>query len=203
MPSPIAHAVTGYCLARLWPRFETSGPRLPARWSCLGLGIFAAIAADVDFVPKLVAGLDTHRGITHSMGFAIACSIVLAVIFGRRSRRACRAVCLLSATSYLSHLLLDLLTTGGRGIPVFWPLSEALVQFSVTPFPQVHHSEGLWYAGHIPVLIFESAYSLVLLGLIYGSRRSRRYSPQSTVPASQDAAAEQADATHPSASSSR
>ena len=178
MPSPIAHAVTGYCLGNLGWAGAAPGT-LPQRRLTVGLAVFAAIAADLDFLPQILADVSAHRGVSHSVGMALAGSLILALWFLRRSRRQFYAVAGLALAAYGSHLLLDLFTTGGRGLPLLWPLSPTLIQVPLTLFPQVHHSEGLFYSGHIPVVLFEVAYGGLLLWLtaIAASRLSRRRLP--------------------------
>ena len=164
MPSPIAHAVTGYCLG--WVSIKLFGNlnlRKPQKKLLLGLSIFSAIAADADFLPQLFTDSSFHRGVSHSIGAGLMTSILLTCAFARRDRSLMYHLTVLSTISYALHLGLDILTTGGRGIPIFWPLSSILITSPLTIFPQVHHSEGLFYSGHIPVLFFETIYSVGLI----------------------------------------
>jgi inner membrane protein len=132
--------------------------------------VFAAIAADFDFVPQFVTGISFHRGISHSFGAAFLCSVILVVLLGKQCRRKFQSVMLLVFISYSLHLLLDLVTSGGRGIPLLWPLTPSLIQLPFALFPQVHHSEGLFYSGHVYFVLFEGAYSLLILWMTYVSR---------------------------------
>jgi inner membrane protein len=168
MPSPIAHAVTGYCLGKLWPKLLL--PELKGSMQkrlLLGISIFSAIAADLDFVPQLVSDFSFHRGISHSLGAGLLLSVVLAFIFRGRIRNFLGRVVLLAFGAYALHLVMDILTTGGRGIPLYWPASSQLVQLPITIFPQVHHSEGLFYSGHIPVLLFEITFAAIAVYLTH------------------------------------
>lgn len=162
MPSPIAHSITGYCLGQLWHDLRFARVSLLRR-TTIGLAISSAIAADVDFVPQLLTNLSFHRGITHSLGIGILFSIALAGILSKRSLQRFGSLSLLGFLAYGSHLVLDLLTAGGSGIPIFWPITLVSVQFPVSLFPQVHHSEGLFYSGHLTFLLFETFYSILLL----------------------------------------
>ena len=180
MPSPIAHAVTGYCLGRLWPEmFLSENITRKKQRLLIGIGILSAVVADLDFLPQLVSDVSLHRGISHSLGIAALCSVMLALLLYRGSQRALFFAVGLGFIAYASHLLMDLLTTGGRGIPIFWPMTSHLVQLPVTIFPQVHHSEGLFYSGHIPVLVFETTFALLLFWLtqkiIYLHKKTERY----------------------------
>jgi inner membrane protein len=165
MPSPIAHAVTGYCLGQVWlAAFVPASLTRKKQRTLLGMSTFAAVAADADFLPQLLFDTSFHRGISHSLGIGVVCSIVLALLMFRGSRRVFYSAAL-GFTAYAVHLCMDLLTTGGRGIPVFWPITAQLIQSPTKIFPQVHHSEGLFYSGHIPVLLFELTFSILLLWL--------------------------------------
>lgn len=188
MPSPIAHSITGYCLARLWPGTDQAPASRLQRRVTLGATIFAANAADLDFLPKLVVNTDFHRGITHSIGLAVVLSLVTAGVVGWQAPRLRVSMFKVALLAYGSHLVMDLLTAGGRGMPVLWPLTATAMQSPVTVFPQVHHSEGLFYSGHLSVLAFELTYGVVLLGLVYGwqtgwgSRKRPPLGPQTSLP---------------------
>jgi membrane-bound metal-dependent hydrolase YbcI (DUF457 family) len=165
MPSPIAHAVTGYCVGKFFAEVAlVKELSHNLRRRLIGTSIFASIAADFDFLPQLFSDYSFHRGISHSIGAAVLCSLLLvAFSFMRTAGKISLVVFLLTVSSFSLHLLMDLVTAGGRGIPIFWPVSSSLIQLPFAFFPQVHHSEGLWYSGHIPVLIFEAVFSAILI----------------------------------------
>ena len=164
MPSPIAHAVSGYAIAKgLEP---AKGYR---RWRLALYAVFVAIAADFDFLPQIILGIDTHRGVTHSLGFAIVFSLAIGALANRYTAfkgfnylRLCTLVLLV----YGSHLVLDFFTQGGSGIPIFWPISNERFYSAVSLFPAVHHSNGLFDSIHLLFISFELTYTvLVLWGL--------------------------------------
>src|SRR5690606_4228157 len=62
-----------------------------------------------------------HRGVTHSLVFALILSGLVALVWARA--RSPGAVLFLFA-AMVSHPLLDLLTDGGQGVMLFWPLDE-------------------------------------------------------------------------------
>ena len=158
MPSPIAHAVSGYAIAKGFNPIKVS--RL---WPFALYAVFVAIAADIDFVPQLVANIDTHRGLTHSLSFALLFSWMLSAIVTRRTTFKSLPTFFLTLTIYGSHLLLDFLTQGGTGIPLLWPISESHFQSSIALFPAVHHSRGLFNSIHFRFLSFELIYTVILL----------------------------------------
>lgn len=98
----------------------------------LAAGVLASIVPDFD-----VAGLHMgipyanelgHRGASHSLVFAIVLGL-LAAAFARQLRAARPAAFLFIAASAVSHGLLDMLTTGGLGVALAWPVSDARLFF--------------------------------------------------------------------------
>jgi len=71
-----------------------------------------------------------HRGWTHSLAFAVGFGVLVAWIFYRREKNWWKmALWFVLATA--SHPLLDMLTTGGLGCALWWPLSEERLFFPV------------------------------------------------------------------------
>lgn len=177
MPSPIAHSVSGYAIARL-PCFRDS---ILQRWlmSPLALvySVLVASLPDLDFVPQLVTGLRFHRGPSHSLLAALLVSSFLAWALHRYQTYHCRhnpsglpsygILFVFTFTLYASHLLLDLLTSGGSGLPLLWPLSTHQFSSPWPLFPAVHHSRGLWDASH---WVFIGAELIYATGLLMGLR---------------------------------
>ena len=129
MPSPIGHSLAGFAVARLL------GVRdLPHT----ARAVLAANLPDVDFALGL-----SHGGPTHSLGAALACGAVSALLPGRGGAgRAFR----LATAAYTSHLLLDWLGKtpegAGGGIPVIWPLSDWRTASPRHVFPTISTKGG-------------------------------------------------------------
>ncbi|MFN0014946.1 MAG: metal-dependent hydrolase [Saprospiraceae bacterium] len=69
-----------------------------------------------------------HRGWTHSLAFAVVFGTLIAGLFyGRQKGWWKMAFWFVLATA--SHPLLDMLTTGGMGCALWWPLSEERLFF--------------------------------------------------------------------------
>lgn len=173
MPSPIAHAVSGYVLAK-----GLEPAKVCKLWPLAAYAVFVAIAADFDFIPQVLTGIQTHRGFTHSLSFALIFSIVISALATRSSLfRAFHygRLCALTLLLYGSHLVLDFFTNGS-GIPLLWPISEMRVQSAITIFPAVRHSLGLFAPIHLLFLGFELTYTALLLwGLArWGSYQQQR-----------------------------
>ena len=114
--------------------FALGSKRIPVRYWLLGA--IASMAADADVVAFALRipyeSQFGHRGATHSIFFAI----VLAALVTLRERRHFPAHALLFGylfASAISHPLLDMLTDGGLGIALFWPLSTERFFFPATP----------------------------------------------------------------------
>lgn len=73
-----------------------------------------------------------HRGASHSLLFALLCGLVAMATANRlkSSRRVASAFVALSAAS---HGLADMLTDGGRGIALWWPLSAERLFWPIRP----------------------------------------------------------------------
>ncbi len=109
-----------------------------------------------------------HRGATHSIAFALAVG-VLGFFITRRNWRSTFAVTLV----VLSHPLLDMLTDGGLGVALFWPLTPHRYFFPWTPLPVAPIGKGMLSARGLYVVAVES---LVFLPLLFLRLDPRRYS---------------------------
>lgn len=120
MPTIISHAAVPLAI-----RIGLGRHRIPPR--LLLAGIVAAIAPDLDVVAfRLgIAYADAfgHRGASHSLMFALllaAGASVAAPLL--RTSRLMSFLFVLAAGA--SHPLLDMLTNGGLGVALFWPVSD-------------------------------------------------------------------------------
>ena len=102
------------------------GPqRVPA-----GLAAIACVASvlpDIDSI-GFAAGIPYghplgHRGVTHSLSFALVVALASAV-FSRRLGSSPAATFLVVFVSVVSHGILDAMTTGGLGVAFFSPFSN-------------------------------------------------------------------------------
>ena len=71
-----------------------------------------------DIVPRV-----GHRGITHTLLFAMACGVFAAIASRALRSTPLVAFCFVLAAT-VSHGLLDAFTNGGSGILFFWPLDS-------------------------------------------------------------------------------
>ncbi|MBI5521903.1 MAG: metal-dependent hydrolase [Desulfarculus sp.] len=121
MCTPIGHALAGVTLGLAVSR---RGPWL-SPWRDLAFCALVSQAPDLDFVPGLIMGMveEYHHGISHSVGFALLGGLICAALGWRRGLGYRWG--LLGALLYLAHVLLDYTTVSPRGIPLWWPFSEA------------------------------------------------------------------------------
>ena len=98
----------------------------------------AAVAADVDFLMPL-----KHRGITHSVGAAMAIGVWITATFALVGRQRAWWIATLGSLSALSHAALDILTAES-GVPALWPFSNVEISLSDPPLPAASLSAALW-----------------------------------------------------------
>jgi inner membrane protein len=131
MPTPIAHGVAA--LAGVIAPGWLSTRR--AFWLGVGVVVLANLP-DADYLPGLLLGTPRsyHRGPTHSLLATLLVGTLVALAAARLRRPVQRAF-LIACVAYGSHIVLDIImpdTYGAAGVPLFWPLSSAMVS---TPIP--------------------------------------------------------------------
>ena len=108
--------------------------RMPGRFWLLAM--LCAVLPDADVLAfGLGVSYDSmfgHRGITHSLAFALLTGVLVAFVFFREAaNRAALAAFFSFATA--SHAALDALTNGGLGIALFAPFSGERYFFPYRP----------------------------------------------------------------------
>jgi len=111
---------------------KTWCPRLSGRVAATGA--FLSILPDFDVIAFPLGipyeHLLGHRGITHSIAFAVAMAALATSILRDAPRRPAFLFLLVCA---LAHPLLDALTDGGLGVALFAPFSNERIFFAWTP----------------------------------------------------------------------
>lgn len=124
MASAFTHAVAAVALGSVM---------VPGRWRLIALGAGCAAAPDLD-VLGFYAGIAYgdvlgHRGLSHSLPFALgAAAVIAAMLRGGSAEAPSGAPSPARTMAFLflaiaSHGLLDALTNGGRGVAFFAPFS--------------------------------------------------------------------------------
>ena len=143
MATPIGHALVGGLLYFTGNRSHTID--VPV----LLVYVFFANAPDLDFLLGILIGDPGafHHGITHSLGFGVlftaVVAAVLALTWQRFANYGLLKLAVVGFLAYASHLLVDFLTLDERvpyGMPLFWPFSNQYVHAPVYIIPNVLHS---------------------------------------------------------------
>jgi inner membrane protein len=152
----------------------------------LAAGMVASVLPDLDvlgFPLGIPYGAALgHRGASHSLAFALAVAAVGAALHGPLRCRARTAFLFLVAAT-ASHPLLDALTSGGLGVALLWPFSDARLFAPVRPIHVaplgLHALRARWAALLVSEAIWVWAPSAVLgLALASFRRHPRPVAPE-------------------------
>lgn len=131
MTTLYTHAVAGLGIARL-------GAVRPMPWSYWALAVILPLLPDLDVFSTAPYNSPLgHRGVTHSLLFAMAAGLIAARIVARPFRRQWWMLAGLYFAVVASHGLLDALTRGGEGIPFFWPLGDRYGNWGPIPVSDI------------------------------------------------------------------
>lgn len=156
----VGHLAVGFALSRL----AASQPPI----TDVAVITIAAAIPDVDFLMPI-----DHRGITHSLGAAVAVGIAVAIGYRLLGRSAAWWIGTLSALAVLSHVALDLLTAEAA-VPALWPLTDAEYVLDTTPVPSASPASLLTVDGALRA-IGELTWSVtVVVVASLGARRLHR-----------------------------
>lgn len=158
MPLPIAHGLLGASIVALvHPKQEFKN------WKLLLSGFALAILPDFDFAFVFLLGWqDFHRGITHSLFFALAVGAVIFALLKNQNRR----VPLAYSMAFLSHTLLDYATSRqSDGVRLLAPLDDGFYKLGLIGFSELTRglviSDMLRFMA-IEALVFAPFFLLVL-----------------------------------------
>ena len=146
----------------------------------LAAGVFFSIAPDFDVYAHLVpAGFVSgisHRGVTHSLVFALLCALFAALI-ARRLESARLTAFWFVALATASHGFLDAFTNGGSGIWFFWPFDKesyfmAFQPIEVSPLGILSFFSERGLVVMVSELMWVWPPAIALVFAIYGVRRA-------------------------------
>lgn len=120
MPSIVSHPVVPLAIA-------AGLGKAIAHWRLAAFGTVASILPDID-VLSFRLGIPYghpfgHRGATHSLFFAMLIAL-LAIVLSPRLKSRPLIAGLFVFLAVASHPLLDMLTDGGLGVALFWPVTN-------------------------------------------------------------------------------
>jgi len=126
MPTIVSHAAVPLALGVGLGRKRIPPPLLIA-------GIAASMLPDADVLlfGASYGSVWSHRGVTHSIAFALLVAIGGAFLL-RRVAPPLTAFAFLFVVT-VSHGLLDMVTNGGHGVAILWPLSDQRYFFDWRP----------------------------------------------------------------------
>jgi len=128
VPTIISHAAVPLALGT-----GLGNKRIPS--ALLLFGVLASMLPDADVVlfrfGATYNDVWSHRGFSHSLGFAILVGALAALLLRKRAPPLLAFTFV--AASAASHGLLDMLTNGGHGIAILWPLSGQRFFFDWRP----------------------------------------------------------------------
>lgn len=164
MPTVIAHPAAALGLLP-WFRGQLFRPAV------LVAGMALTVTPDLDVVGFRLGipyeDMLGHRGLSHSLPFALAFAAIVAWPFARLSRTGFRTLWLYFFLCLASHGLLDAMTGGGRGIAFFAPFSNERYFLQFRPILVSAIGTGDFHTGRwMAVLISEVRWAwLPALGL--------------------------------------
>lgn len=173
MPTIFAHAAVAATVVRV----------SPARSRRLYIVAMAcAVIPDLDVIGlpgvDLFHGAFAHRGVTHSLAFALLLALAITAIAFRqrdswRWTRVQLHIGLLLFAVTASHGILDALTNGGPGVAFFAPFNDARYFFSWRPIEVSPLGAGILSLRGLRVLVSEAMWIGIPLALVYAARRAR------------------------------
>ncbi len=158
MPSPIAHCSL---FIAIWPTARSrlaAGASKPRRRLLAGAILFGLMAPDVDAVYGLLTGGGIgrfHNGFTNSLFCAPVFGVLFALLCGAVLRCGWRYPFVLGASAYVSHIVLDMLNSRGRGVQLLWPLTDERFASPVPLFVGVIHSVNAPWSVHAITVVNE------------------------------------------------
>ncbi len=112
-----------------------------------------------------------HRGATHSLAFAALMGALGGLGAHLSGREGARRVALIVGLTVATHPLLDAMTDGGRGVALWWPLSEARVFAPLRPIPVAPLGWGIFSPWGLKVMLAEALPSIVIAAAALWPRR--------------------------------
>lgn len=142
MPSPVAHGLMGAAVIAALHRKEDGW----FNWRGYWLGFALAVTPDLDVLLSWLpfapfAGRGWHHDFSHSLGFAVLCGWLVAVLL-HRSQEHTRQM-FVYAGAMATHPLLDFLFTSSEGVELLWPFRHERLRLGLESpirYDWDHHS---------------------------------------------------------------
>ncbi|MCB0212733.1 MAG: metal-dependent hydrolase [Anaerolineae bacterium] len=168
MPSPIAHTAAGYVIYKYYRLKEANA--FDAFWNnriALIAALVFSLMPDLDVIPAFFAGDVNyfHNNFTHSLGSGLIVALVVGVTVQIIQGRAFMYWSTLALVCYELHVIMDYFTVG-RGVMLFWPLSDGRYEPTIKIFYGLRRSNGLLTLDHVWTIINELCFVFLLLLMI-------------------------------------
>lgn len=159
----------GYAIAGTHDRLRNHRPvrtTLTGFLVLLSTSLIFSMLPDIDSVIGILAG-DIgryHNNLTHSLFFGLFVVLLFAVI-GRFWWSPVLTWFMVALAAYEMHVLMDF-ATAGRGVMLFWPLTQERFSAPVQLFYGFHWSDGLFSVRHLWTLLTESIFAVIVVLIV-------------------------------------
>lgn len=167
MPAPIAHLTIGFSIYRILA-YKLTDTRLAFlfgnRWILLMACLFFSMLPDSDSVMGILFQDfgNYHNQGTHSLLSGLIPAAIVGIIVALIRKKAALSWAALCLVSYDLHVLLDFFCYG-RGVKLFWPITQQRFISPVLVFYGVRWSDGLMSSHHFVTIINEAFFALIVL----------------------------------------
>jgi inner membrane protein len=169
LPSPIAHSFIGYLIYRTFRgRLKLGSLKKIGPFPfLLLLAVFFTMLPDLDSVLGILAGDFSryHNQGSHSLVTGLIVALISGLVIWIIQKKDFFKWFLFILVSYEMHIVMDFFTVG-RGVMLFWPISEERFISPVLLFFGVRWSEGLIHVYHVITLVTELAFILIAFLLL-------------------------------------
>jgi inner membrane protein len=175
MPTILSHAIFASAVGGAFRARQVS--TFPARfWT---LSVACTILPDVDVVAFALgipySSMFGHRGVTHSLLFAIITGVFVSLLFFRTDNFSNWKLASYFAAVTFSHPILDMFTNGGLGVALFAPFSNERFFFPWRPIEVSPIGAGFFSERGLSVVISEMVWiwipSLIITATVLFVRR--------------------------------
>ena len=136
--------------------FALSRP-LQGRWPVLAVGMVLSALPDIDVLGYWVGipygHVFGHRGLTHSLFFALFLSGIAAAVIARPLKMPAGLTWVYFFTCMASHGIIDAFTNGGRGIAFFAPFHNERYFFPLRPLQVSVLEPDVFFGEQWPVVL--------------------------------------------------
>lgn len=170
MPSPLMHTVVGFFIYRYFVRNRKASAKFMPSGRSLGfLIVVIAFSLPPDMDAILGIWLNDfgrfHNNWSHSLFFGLIVSTTIGALASCKKKRNFLAWFSIALLCYEMHVIMDFFTVG-RGVKLFWPLSQARYESPIKFFYGLHWSDGPVSLRHVLTFATEIGLILAVIGIV-------------------------------------